>query len=105
MANIKNLIRMCKCYSCDSCPLSREDESCIPVSLPNNVDEIVDAWVSHHSVKTYAMNFFEKFPNAPRINDRLPRVCVVNIYKNSHDDECCEKCKCEECWNREMKGR
>lgn len=103
MASIKNLKRMCEYYvECDVCPLGNSRCHNVVSSLPDNADEIVDEWVQEHPIKTYAMDFFEKFPNAPRINDRLPRVCVVNIYKNAHVDKWCEKCECEECWNREM---
>lgn len=55
MASIKDLKRMCKGYSdCDDCPLSMEN--CLPDSLPDNADEIIDKdkWAQEHPVKTYA---------------------------------------------------
>lgn len=45
MASIKDLKRMCEMQTlCADCPLNR-DCSCMPDSLPDNADEIVDKWV------------------------------------------------------------
>lgn len=61
MARLKDLKRMCEMYTlCDDCPLS-SDEVCMPDSLPDNADELVDKWVSEHPVKTYVMDFLENF--------------------------------------------
>ncbi len=99
MASIKDLKRMCKGYSdCDGCPLSMED--CLPDSLPDNADEIIDKWVAEHPVKTYAMDFFEKFPNASRNGKGVPKVCWNCVYG---DGKYCAYDACTECWNREMK--
>lgn len=107
MASIKDLKRMCKKEKCFAgCPLCRGNISCLPDSLPDNADEIVDKWVQEHPVKTYAMDFFEKFPNAQRKTDeRTPMACVEEVYDvanvNCLDGELCETCW--NCWNREMK--
>lgn len=53
MASIKDLKRMCKNEHCEGCPLDRKGVSCMPDSLPDNADEIVDKWVAEHPVKTY----------------------------------------------------
>ena len=103
MAQIKDLKRMCNLFcnnGCDDCPLA----SCttLPCSLPDNADEIVDKWVKEHPVKTYAMDFFEKFPNAPKDNIGLPKPCVTSVYKDLEMK--CDECSCSECWNQEMKG-
>lgn len=101
MASIKDLKRMCKEHKhCADCPLWREDKSCLPDYLPDNADEIVDKWVQEHPVKTYAMDFFEKFPNAARDHNGLPGVCWVQVYGGGKD---CPFDECIECWNREMK--
>lgn len=103
MAQIKDLKRMCNSYDdCKSCPL----KGCMPPSsVKDNADEIVDEWVKEHPVKTYAMDFFEKFPNALKDADGLPIFCVEEIYGVKNDNcgygDCCE---CIECWNQEMKG-
>lgn len=103
MASIKDLKRMCKKQKCCAdCPLNRNGVSCMPDSLPYNADEIVDKWVAEHPVKTYAMDFFEKFPNAPRTTRGNPTPCIGAIYSEFHDKNCLVG-GCSECWNREMK--
>ena len=103
MASIKNLKRMCNNYSeCENCPMSRYQ--CALENLPDNADEIVDKWISEHPVKTYAMDFFEKFPSAPKKESGCPKICLLNIYGGKkpcvfgHQD-------CYKCWNREMEEK
>ena len=101
MAEIKDLKRMCLAHEdCEGCPFCCNCSS--PYSFSDNADEIVDKWVKEHPVKTYAMDFFEKFPNAPKDKDGEPKVCVDHIYGNSDID--CSEIKCVDCWNQEMKG-
>lgn len=100
MASIKDLKRMCKGYSdCDDCPLSMEN--CLPDSLPDNADEIIDKWAQEHPVKTYAMDFFEKFPNAQRDRFGAPMICMRRVYNINNPE--CGTIGCDKCWNREMK--
>ena len=47
-----------------------------------------------------AMDFFEKFPNAPRSSDGIPQTCWGHVYG---DGRYCPSDACTECWNREMK--
>lgn len=102
MANIKDLKRMCKKEKCFAgCPLCRGNISCLPDSLPDNADEIVDKWVQEHPAKTYAMDFFEKFPDAQRRTNGVPIPCIRAIYSKFQDIKC--SAKCPECWNQEMK--
>lgn len=104
MAQIKDLKRMCATYmdnDCYGCPL--ECFTSLPCDIPNNADEIVDKWVKEHPVKTYAMDFFEKFPNAPKDIDGKPKTCIKTIYS-----DVCVSCSfgaqsCTKCWDREMK--
>ena len=106
MATIKDLKRLCKSFEdiCDGCPLHNEiDNVCLMLTLerlPNNVDEIVDKWVEEHPVKTYAMDFFEKFPNAPKDRNGAPIACWKHVYGNGND---CGSGGCTECWTQEMK--
>lgn len=101
MASIKDLKRMCKTYkTCADCPLSMVDVWCLPESLPYDVDEIVDKWVEEHPVKTYAMDFFEKFPNAIKEQKGVPACCFRNVYGN--DFKCIHDCIA--CWNQEVKN-
>lgn len=107
MATIKDLKRMClssgsDCATCPlvGCALVRGVKPCYPYSLPDNIDDIVYKWVAEHPVKTYAMDFFEKFPNATRDFNGVPDVCWKHFYGDGKD---CPSVECTECWNREMK--
>lgn len=114
MASIKNLKRMCKNIACKDCPLSGSDVSdcwvrTVPSDYPDeDIDAIVDKWATEHPIKTYAMDFFEKFPDAPKESNGIPAVCRNDIYgKISMEPWDCLTCKmsCEECWNREMEEK
>lgn len=62
--------------------------------------EIVQKWSNEHPKKTYAQDFFEKFPDAPRCksaNGRYPSACRKAIY-----DGKCPGVGCEECWNEPL---
>ena len=62
--------------------------------------EFVQKWSDEHPKKTYAQDFFEKFPDAPRCksaNGGYPSACRKAIY-----DEKCPGVGCEECWNEPM---
>ena len=107
MAQIKDLTRMCKYYNiCQKCPLC---SLCTGLSSSfrkdaDEIDEIVDNWVKEHPVKTYAMDFFEKFPDAPKDGNGIPIICMRYIYAGKQLRECLEsKVDCLECWNREIK--
>ena len=105
MATIKDLKRMCDSYKkCDDCPF---DDMCFDDSvscLPDNTDEIVDEWVKEHPIKTYAMDFFEKFPNAPKGEKGTPKICPHQIYPEIDANyRCCENCL--KCWSQEMKEK
>lgn len=104
MASIKDLKRMCESYGdyCTSCPLHELKKLCAPNTIADNADEIVDKWVSEHPTKTYAMDFFSKFPDAQRkATTGIPIPCIRVIYSEFYDREC-PKGGCYECWNREM---
>lgn len=100
---------MCNRYnSCKDCPLVCEDcFKCIPLyALSDNADKIVDKWVSEHPVKTYAMDFFEKFPNNPKNRNGIPTtrsviICRRELYKD--EIPCMGWGNCSKCWNQEMK--
>lgn len=105
MASIKDLKRMCVSYDeCGKCPLfDIGGTSCHqPYEYPDNIDEIVDEWVAEHPVKTYATDFFEKFPDAPRKVGGIPVPCLGTIYSECYNNECSVG-GCSECWNRKMK--
>ena len=100
MATIKDLKRMCDTYeNCIECPMG--DTCCAGsiASLPDNSDEIVDDWVAEHPIKTYSMDFFEKFPNA-RTYKGIPTICLRDIHPELGDK--CYRKDCLECWNMEI---
>lgn len=99
MASIKDLKRMCRSrVECNDCPLFiNEVASCNPFELPDNAEEVIDKWVAEHPVKTYAMDFFEKFPNAPKDRNGAPMTCWKHVYGDGND---CGPGGCIECWNQ-----
>jgi hypothetical protein len=103
MASIMDLKRMCKeHFKCEGCPFIDFD-CCEPDHFPDNADEIADKWVAEHPIKTYAMDFFEKFPDAQRkATTGIPIPCIRVIYSEFYDKDC-PVGRCSECWNREMK--
>lgn len=115
MATIKDLKRMCKSFkdNCDGCLLyNKIDNICLMLTLerlPDNADEIVEEWVKEHPIKTYAMDFFEKFPNARRNEEGTPAtrgtiVCRKELYSDKLP--CIWTCgNCSKCWNQEMKEK
>ena len=101
MATIKDLKRMCDSYEkCDDCQLDYTRCGNSISALYDNTDEIVDKWLSEHPIKTYAMDFFEKFPNAPKVRNGTPLACWKHIYGNGND---CGSDGCIECWHQEIK--
>ena len=102
MAEIKDLKRMCNAYiNCEGCPFAKV-RPCIGFMCKHTeeADLIITEWCNEHPEKTYAMDFFEKFPNAPK-ESGIPAVCRANIYD---DESKCPNCSCEECWNQFMRG-
>ena len=69
--------------------------------LPSNIDEIIDKWVAEHPVKTYATDFFSKFPDAQRKTTGIPIPGIGTISSEFRDKDCPVR-GCSECWNREM---
>jgi hypothetical protein len=103
MATIKDLKRMCLFseFGCVTCPLGVFPGPCYPDFFPDNIDDIVDKWVAEHPIKTYAMDLFEKFPNALKVEeDGTPKCCWKFVYGDA--SYICES-DCAKCWNREMK--
>ena len=105
MASIKDLKRMCRNHEeCNGCPLYIGGfAQCTSSEFPDNVDEIIDKWVSDHPVKTYAMDFLGKFQNAHVDRYKTPKVCRVIIYGNNCPKECHIVSSCADCWDMEIK--
>ena len=60
--------------------------------------KIVQKWSNEHPKKTYAQDFFEKFPKAQSKSDGSPFVCRKRIYGGN----CDYTGACYRCWNEPM---
>lgn len=109
-ATIHDYARLCSSHSdgCFNCPISYyhngERRTCgtFVVKYPDKANEIIIKWCDEHPVKTYADDFFEKFPNAERKYDyEIPNVCINRIYPNAECD--CYNKICSECWRTPYK--
>ena len=106
------------CNSRDVCVADATNKNRCPMYdfcyLPNSkvcVEELIKAvenlqkWSDEHSRKTYAQDFFEKFPDAPKdksAKSEYPDACRDMIYgggcpKIDQEIDCCY-----ECWNEPM---
>lgn len=101
-ATIYDYARMCNSYdSCQYCPLSHYNNSqacgCIKLiqQYTDEANEIVLKWCDRHAVKSYADNFFEKFPNAEREDGDIPTVCRNTVYGITSG---CLGKPCKKCW-------
>ena len=79
-------------------------------SLTIRAEEIITAvenlqkWSDEHPKKTYAQDFFEKFPKAQSGSGGTPFVCRKEIYGRARPkfEDCGYTGTCENCWNEPM---
>lgn len=66
--------------------------------------ENLQKWSDEHPKKTYAQDFFEKFPKAQSNSDGTPFVCRKRIYSGIHStlEDCDYTGACYRCWNEPM---
>ena len=66
--------------------------------------ETVQKWSDEHPVKTYAQDFFEKFPKAQLDSDGTPFACRKKLYGGvrPNDKRCDRREACKYCWNEPM---
>lgn len=66
--------------------------------------ETIQKWSDEHPKKTYAQDFFEKFPNAQSYSDGSPVVCRKIIYGEIRPpfENCYYTGACYKCWNEPM---
>ncbi|MDO5547225.1 MAG: hypothetical protein Q4F79_01925 [Eubacteriales bacterium] len=101
--------RMCKAFpECSNgCPL--KGKACHvgwyggDAATDAQILSTLQKWHEEHPFKTYAQDFFEKFPNVRRDTDGTPFVCRMYLYNKG------EKCPkqdveitCFQCWNEPM---
>lgn len=67
--------------------------------------EILQRWSDEYPKKTYAQDFFEKFPKAQSNSDGTPFVCRKRIYGGIHSttlEDCDYTRACYRCWNEPL---
>ena len=66
--------------------------------------ENLQKWSDEHPKKTYAQDFFEKFPNVQRGSYGTPLVCRKEIYGRACPkiEDCGYTGTCKNCWNEPM---
>lgn len=66
--------------------------------------ETIQKWSDEHPKKTYAQDFFEKFPDAQSGSDGTPFVCRKRVYGGTHPkfENCDYTGACYRCWNESM---
>lgn len=100
---VKDYGRFCKGQdSCKTCPLASAWR-CKSVRNINEEYPIIESWIAEHPVKTYLIDFREKFPNGNEDFPLIVRCCVASFYGEGARPEHCEGFDCKKCWNREMK--
>lgn len=101
--------RMCKSVPCADCKLSSFCYTNYDISkkeLHRFVKE-VGKWAIEHPRKTYAQDFFKKFPEAKPDKEGVPRICRVNCYGGSCQYSAVAgagPAPCKACWNEEMEA-
>ena len=66
--------------------------------------EILQKWSDEHPKKTYAQDFFEKFPKAQSNSDGTPFVCRKRIYSGIRStlEDCDYTGACYRCWSEPL---
>lgn len=97
------------CQALDGdCPLyafCNYDPNNYSVAKVKEAIETTQKWIDEHPGKTYAQDFFKKFPEARPTADGVPRMCRADCYggscrQPSPIDSNQEMCTC--CWNEPM---
>ena len=103
--------RMCKKFPCHKCPLRQlaEDQmyancSSLMKCRPELAEECLVEWDKEHPVKTYATDFFEKYPNAPKEPTGEPKVCLKYLVCGKGYSRNTDYCviSCADCWNQPL---
>jgi len=98
---LTTVIRECKKNkSCKMCPFYKK--LCIHYSYFDYFteeieNEIIAIAEKLNHKKTYAEDFFERFPNAAKRDDGTPGVCRDQVYGSESAN--CANMPCRQCWN------
>lgn len=110
MKFLKDAQRMCRAVGCTDCKCS--SSFCYinyNISEEENYRFVkeVGKWAMEHPRKTYARDFFEKFPEAKPDKEGVPRMCRANCYGGSCQHSPVSEVSrvpCKACWNEEMEA-
>ena len=104
---VKYSLKMRACMEdCGECAFHTQNNGlkchCSDVELidPERAENIVKQWAKEHPQKTYAQDFFEKYPKAEKDKYGNPKPCRKDIYVGC----CSDYDSCTECWNEPMEG-
>ena len=106
---LSDVQRMCTIVSCVDCKCS----SFCYINYDISKEELhrfvkeVGKWTMEHPRKTYAQDFFEKFPKAKPDKEGVPRICRANCYGGSCQHSAISgagPAPCKACWNEEMEA-
>ena len=88
--------------NCSTCGLSKYNNGmnigccAFEYLCPEKAVAIVEQWAKEHPLRTYAKDFFEKFPDALKDHNGIPTSCKRNIYGGICGGGCLD------CWNSQM---
>ncbi|MCO7124156.1 hypothetical protein NIA71_19750 [Ihubacter massiliensis] len=107
----KKLQRMCRKQPCRECPINQDGyfvgDACKMWTLrnPDEAEKIVSTWAKEHPVRTYLMDFKEKFPKSTYSDSKICcNVCRGCLYGQKESLDECLCGDCEECWNQEVQN-
>lgn len=91
----------------EQCPMFDYCEHSITTRGTEEITKAIEnlqKWSDEHPKKTYAQDFFEKFPKAQSYSDRSPVVCRKIIYGEIRPpfENCYYTGACYRCWNEPL---
>lgn len=91
----------------EQCPMFGRCEDAltkIDIEDATKLIEIMQKWSNEHPKKTYAQDFFEKFPKAQSYSDGSPVMCRKIIYGEIRPpfENCYYTGACYRCWNEPL---
>ena len=99
--------RMCNSVDCRKCSvvLSNNGEQIICpeffMDFPEKAEEILTKWNAEHPLKTLKDVFDDMFPDARRLDNGIPYVCVISLgyERRVALNDCCNS-NCIKCWSQ-----
>ena len=94
----------------DNCPLyafCNRSPNNYSVAKVKEAIEAMQKWIDEHPGKTYAQDFFKKFPKAKPDKEGVPRMCRANCYGGSCQYSAVSgagPAPCKDGWNEEMEA-